>query len=255
MATFYPLSQKIIKKLDREEKDAPAIRSGKFYIVATPIGNLEDISPRAIRILSEVDLILAEDTRVTKKLLARYQVKTKIISYHQHSRFKKIDYFLSLLKKGKDLALVSDAGTPGVSDPGNMLIKRVVEVLGDKIVFIPIPGPSALAAAASVCNFSMDRFLFLGFPPSKKKRRKFFEQVFVSKYPVVLYESTHRILKTLQELVLVSGDVKTEIVVCQELTKMFERTYRGEINEVIEKMSAGNLKGEFVIIVNSGQNA
>jgi len=221
-----------------------------LYIIATPIGNLEDISPRAIRILSEVDLILAEDTRVTKKLLNRYQIKTKTISYHQHSRLEKIDYFLGLLRQGKNLALVSDAGTPGVSDPGNMLIKRVVEVLGDKIVFIPIPGPSALAAAASVCNFPMDRFLFLGFPPPKNKRRKFFEQVFASRYPVILYESTHRILKTLQELALASDGTKAEIVVCQELTKMFEKTYRGTISEVLDKMKDRDLRGEFVIIVN-----
>lgn len=222
-----------------------------LYIIATPIGNLEDISARALRILSGVDLILAEDTRVTKKLLERYQIKTKIVSYHQHSRLGKIDYFLGLLKQGKDLALVSDAGTPGVSDPGNLLVEKVVESSENKVTIISVPGPSALMTAASIAGFNMDRFLFLGFPPQKRKRKKFFEQVINSKCPVILYESSHRILKTLRELAMVPHGNKIEIVVCKELTKMFERTYRGEINHVIGKMESENLKGEFVVVVNN----
>jgi len=146
-----------------------------LYIVATPIGNLEDLSFRALRILSEVDLILCEDTRVTKKLLDRYQIKTPTLSYHQHSKLKKVDYILELLRKGKNLALVSDAGTPGISDPGNKLISEIMRQLGIQVKIIPVPGPSAVIAAASISGFPTDKFIFLGFPPTKKKRKKFFE--------------------------------------------------------------------------------
>ena len=171
-----------------------------LYIVATPIGNLEDIARRALRILSEVDLILAEDTRVTRKLLSRYQINKPLISYHQHSKLQKVDYILDLLKAGKNLALVSDAGTPGISDPGNLLIERIVSESIDDIKIAPIPGPSALTTSVSISGFPRDKFLFLGFPPAKKKRKKFFEEVLKSKYPVILYESSHRILKTMREL-------------------------------------------------------
>jgi len=226
-----------------------------LYIVATPIGNLQDISFRAIEVLKGVDLILAEDTRVTRKLLSHYQIKTPTISYHQHSRLDKIDYILNLLGQGKNLALVSDAGTPGISDPGNKLVKEVIESLSDKVRIIPIPGSSASAAAASISGFNMDRFLFLGFPPTKKKREKFFKEVLDAKYPVVLYESSHRILKTLEELKELSSSVKElsslKVVVCHELTKMFEKTYRGTIPEVLDKMKDQDLRGEFVIIVSS----
>ena len=226
-----------------------------LYIVATPIGNLQDISFRAIEVLKGVDLILAEDTRVTRKLLSHYQIKTPTISYHQHSRLDKIDYILNLLGQGKNLALVSDAGTPGISDPGNKLVKEVIESLSDKVRIIPIPGSSASAAAASISGFNMDRFLFLGFPPTKKKREKFFKEVLDAKYPVVLYESSHRILKTLEELKELSSSVKElsslKVVVCHELTKMFEKTYRGTIPEVLDKMKDRDLRGEFVIIISN----
>jgi len=226
-----------------------------LYIVATPIGNLQDISFRAIEVLKGVDLILAEDTRVTRKLLSHYQIKTPTISYHQHSRLDKIDYILNLLGQGKNLALVSDAGTPGISDPGNKLVKEVIESLSDKVRIIPIPGSSASAAAASISGFNMDRFLFLGFPPTKKKREKFFKEVLDAKYPVVLYESSHRILKTLEELKELSSSVKElsslKVVVCQELTKMFEKTYRGTISEVLDKIKDQDLRGEFVVVVSN----
>jgi len=227
-----------------------------FYIVATPIGNLQDISSRAIEALKGVDLILAEDTRVTSKLLTRYQIKTRISSYHQHSKLEKIDYILQLLGQGKNLVLVSDAGTPGISDPGNQLVEKVVECLGDKVNIVPIPGPSALAAAASVCGFPMDRFLFLGFPPAKNKRQKFFKEVLESKYPVILYESSHRILKTIEEINILASNFQlpnSKIVVCQELTKMFEKTYRGTISEVLDKMKDQDLRGEFVVIIDNRQ--
>jgi len=148
-----------------------------FYILATPIGNLKDITSRALEVLKGADLILAEDTKRTQKLLNHFNIKTKTLSYHQHSKLKKINYILELLKKGKNLVLVSDAGTPGISDPGNRLVKEVTESLSDQVKIIPIPGPSALITAASISGFPMDKFLFLGFPPTKRKRKKFFEEV------------------------------------------------------------------------------
>jgi 16S rRNA (cytidine1402-2'-O)-methyltransferase len=223
-----------------------------LYIVATPIGNLEDISLRALRILKEVDLILCEDTRITKKLLDRYQIKKPLLSYHQHSKLQKIDYIISLLKEGKNLALVSDSGTPGVSDPGNKLVNEVVKWLSDRVKIIPIPGPSALTCAASVSGFPMDKFLFLGFLPKKKKRKEVLKEILESKYPVIFYESPYRILKTLKELrdAMNSEQRATNnIVVARELTKKFETIYRGKIDEVIEEIEKNTIKGEFVVIL------
>lgn len=245
-----------------------------LYIVATPIGNLEDITSRALRILKEVDLILCEDTRVTKKLLDRYGIRTSTLSYHQHSKLQKIDYILELFKKGKpstranlgvglvphrnkvsgagNLALVSDAGTPGISDPGNKLISEIVEKV-ETVEIVPIPGASAVTAAASISGFPMDKFLFLGFPPTKRKRKKFFDEVVNSKYPVIFYESPYRIIKTLNELRnTMNNEQRTmnNIVVCRELTKKFETIYRGKIDEVVEKIEKDKIKGEFVIIFN-----
>ncbi len=237
-----------------------------LYIVATPIGNLEDITLRALKILKSVDLILTEDTRTTQKLLNRFEIKTKTLSYHQHSRLKKIDYIIKLLKQGKDIALVSDAGTPGVSDPGYKLMSRLVnEFMGNEgssthklinsLTITPVPGPSALTAAASISGFPMDKFLFLGFPPAKRKRKKFFEQVLDSRYPVVLYESPHRLLKTLQELKdwKERSSSQLKLVVCRELTKKFETIYRGTIDQVIKKVEQdkvkSQVKGEFVIVL------
>jgi len=218
-----------------------------LYIIATPIGNLEDVSKRALRILSEVDLILCEDTRVTKRLLDFYNIKKQVLSYHQHSKLNKTDYIIGLLKKGKNLALVSDAGTPGISDPGNLLIKEALISLGDKIKIVSVPGASALASALSVSGFPTDRFLFLGFPPVKNKRKKFFEELVNSKYPAVFYESPYRILRTLGDLKEI--DKTLEVVVCRELTKVFETVYRGNIEKVIKELQNDKMKGEFVVIV------
>jgi len=222
-----------------------------LYIVATPIGNLEDLSFRALRILSEVDLVLCEDTRVTKKLLDRYQIKTPTLSYHQHSKLKKVDYILELFKKGKNFVLVSDAGTPGISDPGNKLISEIMRQLGIQVKIIPVPGPSAVIAAASISGFPMDKFIFLGFPPTKKKRKKFFEEMMNSKYPVIFYESPYRIIKSLKELELEAKtyNLKPKIVVCRELTKKFETTYRGTIEEILKQLGKSEIKGEFVVVV------
>jgi len=212
----------------------------KLYIVATPIGNLKDISLRALHVLGGVDLILCEDTRVTKKLLDYYNIKTPTESYHQHSRLKKVDCIKNLLKQGKNLALVSDSGTPGISDPGNKLIEQVK----DLAEIIPIPGPAAITTTASISGFPMDKFTFLGFPPHKKGRQKFFKEVAEQKYPVILYESPYRIMKTLKEL---NNFANFDIVVGRELTKMFETIHRGKISEIIDKIKS---KGEFVIVIN-----
>lgn len=219
-----------------------------FYIVATPIGNLKDFTFRALQVLTEVDLILCEDTRITKKLLEYYEIKTPTLSYHQHSKLKKIEYILQLLKEEKNLALVSDAGTPGISDPGGKLIETIVEKLKEKVKIIPIPGPSAITCAASISGFPMEKFLFLGFPPIRKKRKKFFEEIINSKHPVIFYESPYRILRTLNELKTLHN--KLRIIVCRELTKKFETIYRGEIEEVIKKIEKDQIKGEFVVILN-----
>ncbi len=224
----------------------------KLYIVATPIGNLKDTTIRALHTLEEVDLILCEDTRVTKKLLEHYNIKTPVESYHQHSKIKKINYIIDLLKRGKNLALVSDSGTPGISDPGNKLIQTLITNYQLPITIIPIPGPSAITTIASISGFPMDKFVFLGFPPHKKGRNKFFKEVAEHKYPVVIYESPYRILKTLRELdkmFQVSG-FGFQVVVGRELTKKFETIYRGGIKDVITQLEKQKIKGEFVIVIN-----
>src|SRR3989338_3524264 len=199
----------------------PALRratnGGCLYLVSTPIGNLEDITLRALRILKEVDLIACEDTRVTKKLLDHYQIKTPTVSYHQHSQVGKINFLISQLKFGKNVALVSDAGTPGISDPGGLLVKAAVEQ-GVKVE--AIPGPSALTYALSASGLSTDRFLFLGFLPHKKGRETLIKEIIASKQTIVFYESVHRILKTLEQLK--KFGLNREIVVARELTKKFE---------------------------------
>jgi len=221
-----------------------------LFIIATPIGNLEDISLRALRILKEVDIILCEDTRVTRKLLSRYDIKVPVLSYHQHSQLKKTNHIADLLEKGKDLALVSDSGTPGISDPGNKLIEFLVKK-NINLTIIPIPGCSAAITAASISGFPMDKFTFLGFPPHKKKRNKFFEELLKIKHPVVFYESPHRIIKTLNEINDKSQEMNlnSQVVVCRELTKKFETIYRGTIDEVIKKIKDDKIKGEFTVII------
>lgn len=218
-----------------------------LYIIATPIGNLEDITFRAVRILKEVDFILCEDTRQTRKLLDKYDIKKATLSYHEHSKLQRIEKIVDLLRNGKNLALVSDAGTPAISDPGGKLVEEVLRTLGGEVKIIPIPGPSAVAAAASISGFPTDKFLFLGFPPHKKGRNKFFQKIVESELTTIFYESTYRILKSLEELRAAAGE--REIVVCRELTKMFETIYRGTVSEVIEKLKLDTTKGEFAIVV------
>ncbi|MFH1661933.1 MAG: 16S rRNA (cytidine(1402)-2'-O)-methyltransferase [Candidatus Falkowbacteria bacterium] len=228
-----------------------------LYIVGTPIGNLEDISLRALRILGEVDFILCEDTRVTKKLLSHYKINTKTISYHQHSKENKIDYILKLLEEGRDLALVTDAGTPGISDPGGKLVQAVLKIPHpdpllnkerEKIKIESVPGPSAVTAALSISGIPTDKFLFMGFPPHKKGRQTFIKKISESEFPVVVYESKHRIIKFLEQLK--TAGLQT-VVVCRELSKMHETVYRGDVKNIISKIKedVNAQKGEFVVII------
>ena len=214
---------------------------GTLYIVATPIGNLADITLRALRILKEVDLILCEDTRVTKKLLDHYQIKTPTMSYHQHSGTVKSEKVLNQLNQGKALALATDAGTPGVCDPGGKIIAEAV-LAGHQV--IPVPGPSAMAAAVAIAGLPLDKFLFLGFLPHKKGRQTLLKKIAESDYPVILYESVHRIEKLLSEL-----NQSSRIVVCRELTKKFETIYRGTAEAVKAKLKPSEIKGEFTVII------
>jgi 16S rRNA (cytidine1402-2'-O)-methyltransferase len=224
-----------------------------LYIVATPIGNLEDISLRALRVLKEVDFIICEDTRVTSKLLAHYEIQKSLVSYFQHSHLQRIEEIIARLGRGENAALVTDAGTPGISDPGGVLIKTVNEKLSHEIKIVPIPGPCAAVAALSISGFPTDKFLFLGFPPHKKGRQKFWQKVVEAEETVVFYESPHRILKSLNELqnLLLTTQclAQTRVVVCRELTKMFESVYRGTMEEIIKKTRDEPVRGEYVVVI------
>src|SRR3989338_5963650 len=210
-----------------------------LYILATPIGNLGDITQRAKETLASVDAILCEDTRVTSKLLAVIGVQKTLVSFHHHSDGLKTQEVLARLKRGESLALVTDAGTPGISDPGGKLVEAVVRMLPE-VAIIPIPGVSAVVAALSISGFPTDAFLFLGFPPHKKGRAGYFKRVAESEVATVFYESTHRILKTLAELQAVIAD--RPLVVCRELTKMYETTYRGTATEVTAALNSTSIK-------------
>lgn len=223
----------------------PNMTSGTLHIVATPIGNLADMTDRAKTTLHEVDLILCEDTRHTRKLMQAYSIDTPLMSYHQHSGEKKYDDIKKLLDEGKDLALVTDAGTPGISDPGNQLIAFLADN-SEHTVISAVPGASAVVAALSISGFPTDKFIFMGFPPHKKKRNQFFEEIAASKHTVAFYESPYRITKALDALADVL-DPNKKIVVCRELTKKFESIYRGTIEEIIAMQIPE--KGEFVVVV------
>ena len=222
-----------------------------LYIVATPIGNLKDITLRALEILKSADFILAEDTRVTKKLLSHYKISKPLISYREHSPQKIYDKILKLLQEGNNLALATDAGTPGVSDPAAKLVNFLSDELKKNFQISPIPGPSALTAALSVSGIKGNDFVFLGFPPAKNKRRKFFDSLKKYDLPVVLYESPHRFSRTLNDLKNVFGG-ESEIVICRELTKIYEEILKGTIQEIDEyfKNNSEKIKGEFVLILN-----
>jgi 16S rRNA (cytidine1402-2'-O)-methyltransferase len=213
-----------------------------LYIVATPIGNLEDITLRAIRTLKEVKLIAAEDTRKTRQLLTAYDIKTPTTSYHEHNKLTKLDYLLKVLEQD-DVALVSDAGTPGISDPGYELITAVAK---QNVKIIPIPGPSVLTTALVVSALPTDSFCFLGFLPHKAgDRRKLLKTREAEKSTLVLFESPHRIEASLQDMLEIWGD--RQISVCRELTKIYEEIYRGTLSQAAEHFTAP--RGEFTLVV------
>ena len=222
---------------------------GTLYIVATPIGNLEDITFRAVRILGEVDYVLCEDTRTTQNLLNRYDIKAKTMSYHAHSTDGKESTIINLLKNGKNLALVSDAGTPCISDPGVLLVSNVYKEFGSDAKVVPIPGASALISALSACGVSSAEFTFLGFLPHKKGRETIFKEIASSDRIIVFYESTHRIMKTLASLDNVCP--LFQVTIARELTKQFEQFVKGTPKEVLDYFTTNDEKqrGEFVVIV------
>jgi len=226
--------------------------SSKLYIVSTPIGNLEDITLRAINILKDVDLIACEDTRTTKKLLSRYQIQKQLTSYHEHNEVDKAAELLSILKEGKSIALVSDAGTPGISDPGYRIVKLASE---NRIQVVPVPGASAVLAALSVSGLPTSSFTFLGFlPKQNKKLTEYLETIKDRPETIIFYESPKRVIKTLELVSEMLGD--RNVSVSREITKMYEETLRGSITHVISDLkSRDSLKGEFVVVVEgSSQN-
>lgn len=218
---------------------------GILYIVATPIGNLGDITLRALETLKNVQLVLSEDTRVTKKLLNHFEIATPTLSCHEHTESGKLAQIIARLVAGESMALVTDAGTPGLSDPGNVLVARAMEA---GVVVVPIPGVSALAAIVSVAGVDMREFTFLGFPPHKKGRETYFKRVAASEEPVIYYESPHRVIKNLELLQTLAPDKK--VILGRELTKLFEEVVRGSVSEVLAHLQSdtNKTKGEFTII-------
>ncbi len=225
-----------------------------FYIVATPIGNLEDITLRAIRILKEVDIVLCEDTRVTKRLFEKHGISTQMISYHSQSGEAKVDLILEKIEEGKNIALVTDAGTPGISDPGSVLISTVrdkfSELISSKELKIEaIPGPSALTSALSIAGVPVHEFIFLGFMPHKKGRETLFKEIAESERTMVFYESTHRILKTLESLT----KINRKVTIVREITKIYEEVLQGSAEEILKILTdiPEKQKGEFVVIISN----
>jgi 16S rRNA (cytidine1402-2'-O)-methyltransferase len=220
--------------------------SGTLYICGTPIGNLEDITIRALAVFRDVDLIAAEDTRRTRKLLAHYEIPAKTISYHEHNEFSRAPELIEMLKDGKNVALVTDAGMPGISDPGAYLVDLA---LSNDLEVVSIPGPSAVIAALSVSGFSADQFTFVGFLPRKGKRRdEVLEELAKDMRVSVIYESPYRLSKTLSDLASVIGGTR-KAVVTRELTKLHEEVIRGTLAELLQEFSAKTVKGEITIVV------
>ena len=218
---------------------------GVLYIVSTPIGNLADITLRAMEVLKQVDLIAAEDTRHTGILLKNYGITTPLTSYHDFNKGKKAPELIQKILSGNSIALVSDAGTPGISDPGYLLIKLAIE---KEIQIIPLPGPTAFISALVVSGLPTDKFVFEGFLPSKtQKRKKRLAELAPEKRTLIFYESPYRLLKFLEELKQIFGERR--ICVARELTKKFEEVKRGTISEVLEYFQKGKVKGELVVVV------
>lgn len=218
---------------------------GTLYIVSTPIGNLEDITLRALRVLKEVDLIAAEDTRRTGLLLKHFDIRTPLTSYFEGNELKKREFLLSKLKEGEKIALVSDAGTPGISDPGFRLIQKVIQ---NQIPIIPIPGPSAVITALSVSGLPTDAFLFKGFLPHKSKKRKdLLKSLEETRETLIFYESPHRLSESLKDILEILGD--REMVLTREMTKVYEEILRGKASEIQNQIEGRRLKGEITLVI------
>ena len=217
---------------------------GKLFVVATPIGNLADFTFRGVETLKSVDCIFAEDTRTSKKLMTHYEIDTKLYSYHDHSSDKDIARVVSVLNKNKDVALISDAGTPTISDPGYSLMRACID---EGIDIIPIPGASALTAAISVSGLPSDAFTFIGFLPAKKGRQKKISFLKDLENTIVLFESPHRLIKTLNQLKEALGE--RPVVVGRELTKLYEEIIRGNFSSTIDFFGSKKIKGEIVIMI------
>lgn len=217
-----------------------------LYIVATPIGNLEDMTFRAIRVLKEVAVIFCEDTRTSRVLFNKYDIRTATESFHAQSPLSKMDHIIELLQEGKDLALVTDAGTPGISDPGMLLVSEVRSRLPEASI-VAVPGPSALTAAISIAGKPLHEFVFLGFLPHKKGRQTIFAEIKTGERPYIFYESPHRIEKALEAL----KDCAKTVTICREITKMHESYLSGSAEEILLafKNNPDTLRGEFVVIV------
>lgn len=222
---------------------------GILYICGTPIGNLEDITFRALRILKKVKLIAAEDTRHTKKLLNYYQINTKVTSYYEYNKFKKAPYLVERLKDGQEIALVSDAGMPGISDPGYVLINLALK---NDIKIIPVPGVSALITALVVSGLPTDKFVFEGFLPRKiKERKKYFKSIENEERTIIFYETPHRLKKALKDMLDTWGDRK--IIIARELTKKYEEIIRGKLSQVLNEINTKEMKGEITLVVQGGK--
>lgn len=220
-------------------------KSGTLYIVATPIGNLEDITLRALRVLKEVDLIAAEDTRRTRQLLTHYGIHKPLISYHEHNWKMREESLVEKLRGGARIALVTDAGTPGISDPGVHIVRRVIR---ESIPVIPIPGPAALVAALSASGLSTDFFLFHGFLPAKAAQRQhFLASLSAREETLIFYESPRRLPSLLKDVRLILGD--RQVVVARELTKVYEEMLRGTVSEVLTNLGEREVKGEVTVIL------
>ena len=234
--------------MSNDDHDTPDRAGGVLYVVATPIGNLEDISARALRILGEVDLIAAEDTRTTRKLLTRYGLHVRMVSLFDANVRRRIPQLLKELGDGKQIALVSEAGTPVISDPGALLVRAAAEA-GHTVT--PIPGPTAIAALLSVAGMPADKFTFLGFLPRKAgQRRKLIESIAEQPWTTVFYESPHRIIATLEALRETLGD--RNLVIGREMTKLHEEIFRGTLSEAIEHFQKP--RGEFTVAVAVADN-
>jgi len=219
--------------------------SGTLYIVATPIGNLEDITLRAIRVLKEADLVAAEDTRHTRHLLDRYQIETQLTSYHDHNKEEKAPVLVARMLEGKNVALVSDAGTPGISDPGYFLINLAID---QQVPVVPIPGATAAIAALSVSGMPTDRFIFEGFLPAKHLARlKRLQELSTEERTIIFYEAPHKIIASVADMLAALGDRRA--VITRELTKVYEESIRGNLSECLKRLHEGTVKGEFTVIV------